>query len=128
MSPLATPHMGKRVLLVEDEMIVSMMLEDALVESGYQVRKAASVRKAMEWVHAESFDAAVLDINLGGECVFPVAKALRERHVPFLFSSGYGEQSIPSEYHTCTVLQKPYALKHLLSAARELLTNGNSHL
>lgn len=107
-------------------MLLSMLLEDALTENGYEVSKAARVRTALELVHAESFDAAVLDINVNGERVFPVAAALRERNVPFIFSSGYGAQSIPAEYREYVVLQKPYELERLISIARELLASADS--
>lgn len=115
-----------RILLVEDEMMVAMLLEDALTNRGYQVRTVGRVSKALELAKTETFDAALLDLNINGERSFPVAALLRERKVPFLFSSGYseGNREIPLEYRNCPVLQKPFALDQLLGAVKELL-DGN---
>jgi CheY-like chemotaxis protein len=82
---------GARVLLVEDEGLVALMIEDMLEELGLKViASAAHVAKACELASAASFDLALLDVNLAGERVFPVARILRDRRIPFLFSTGYG--------------------------------------
>ena len=96
------------VLIVEDEMCLAMMLEDILLDAGYAVCKAARLPAALQLVETELFDVAILDINLAGKEVFPVADALSERGIPFLFTSGYGENGVPAEYRHHPTLQKPY--------------------
>jgi DNA-binding response OmpR family regulator len=109
------------VLIVEDEAMVSMMLEDRLEYSGYRVLKAARVAKALELVGSESIDVALLDINLAGQQSFPVAALLRERGIPFVFASGYGDVGIPAEFSDAAVLQKPYDSKALTAALANAL-------
>ncbi|MCY7354175.1 MAG: response regulator [Lysobacter sp.] len=109
------------VLIVEDEMCLAMMLEDILMDAGYDVRKAARVPGALQLVDSERFDAAILDINLAGKQVFPVADALTDRGIPFLFTSGYGDNGVPAEYCKHRMLQKPYDLDQLQAALTALL-------
>jgi CheY-like chemotaxis protein len=112
---------GVRVLVVEDEAMVAMLIEDALLELGCLViGPAASVSAALQLLDAEAVDAAVLDVNLGGEKVFPVADRLADRGLPFLFSTGYGTAGIAGDHLHRPVLQKPYSpekLGEVLSAA-----------
>jgi len=103
------------VLMVEDEMNLAMMLEDILVDAGYRVLKAARVPSALALAAAEQIDAAILDVNLAGVKVFPVAAALHRRAIPFLFTTGYGQMGISAEYSDRPVLQKPYSLDQLLA-------------
>jgi DNA-binding response OmpR family regulator len=107
------------VLLVEDEMCLAMMLQDLLEDAGYRVIKAARVAGAMKLAEDESIDAAILDVNLAGKEVFPVADELRRRGVPFMFASGYGERGLPGAFRDTPILQKPYdpaALEAMLSS------------
>jgi DNA-binding response OmpR family regulator len=96
------------VLLVEDEMCLAMMLQDLLEDAGYRVLKAARVAAALNLASAEDIDAAILDVNVAGTEVFPVADELRRRGVPFMFASGYGERGVPGEFREYPMLQKPY--------------------
>jgi DNA-binding response OmpR family regulator len=96
------------VLLVEDEMCLAMMVQDMLDDAGYRVVTASRVPGALALAEAEPLDAAILDVNLAGTDVFPVADALRRRGVPFLFASGYGERGLPGSFADSPVLQKPY--------------------
>jgi DNA-binding response OmpR family regulator len=96
------------VLLVEDEMCLAMMLQDLLEDAGYRVLKAARVAAALNLASAEDIDAAILDVNVAGTEVFPVADELRRRVVPFMFASGYGERGVPGEFREYPMLQKPY--------------------
>jgi DNA-binding response OmpR family regulator len=96
------------VLLVEDEMCLALMVQDLLEDAGYRVVKASRVAGALALAEAEPIDAAILDVNLAGADVFPVADALRRRGVPFLFASGYGERGLPGAFAGSRVLQKPY--------------------
>lgn len=112
-----------RVLIVEDEMLPAMLLEAVVVDAGHTARKAARLRRAIELASEELFDAAVLDVNLAGEQVFPLAALLRKQHVPFLFATGYGEAGVPPEYRDCIVLQKPYSAGAFNNALRALSGN-----
>ena len=96
------------VLLVEDEMCLAMMLQDLLEDAGYRVLKAARVAAALGLAEAEDIDAAILDVNVAGSEVFPVADELRRRGVPFMFASGYGDRGVPGEFRAYPMLQKPY--------------------
>ncbi len=99
---------GKRVLLVEDAALVSRDLSDYLESAGILVQPAASVSEALRFVAVEPPDAAVLDVNLNGELVFPVAEALRERGVPFVFVTGYGDAHVwPPHFRHSRRLMKP---------------------
>ena len=109
------------IFIAEDEMCLAMMLEDLLVDVGYRVLKAARVRAALEMVDAEHIDAAILDVNLAGRDVFPVADALQRHGVPMLFASGYGAAGLPEGYRQWPMLQKPYVADQLLGAVERML-------
>jgi CheY-like chemotaxis protein len=105
---------GLRALVVEDEGSVALLLEDMLAELGCEI--AASVaRLAQACTVAQTgfIDFAILDVNLAGELGFPVARILRERQIPFVFSTGYGEEAIPPEFGASPILRKPFSLKQL---------------
>ena len=112
---------GLQVFVVEDELLVSMMLEDMLAEFGCVVAGvAASVSQALsEVAGAHEIDAAILDVNLGGEKIFPVADILTERGVPVVFSTGYGPADLAQRYPESHLLHKPYAPE----ALAEVLTD-----
>ncbi len=118
------------ILMVEDEMNLLMMLEDILGDAGYRVLKAARLPKALEIVAQSGLDgegkidAAILDINLAGVEVFPLADVLRERGVPFMFTSGYGADGLPAEYRDCAVLQKPY-VSEIITIALQAIMAGS---
>ncbi len=118
------------ILMVEDEMNLAMMLEDILDDAGYRVLKAARLPNALEIVaqsgldEAGRIDVAILDINLAGVQVFPLAEVLRARGVPFVFTSGYGRDGIPDEYRGSPVLQKPYGADSILSTLQTMLVDG----
>ncbi|HVR82452.1 MAG TPA: response regulator, partial [Luteimonas sp.] len=101
------------MLIVEDEMILAIMLEDALQDAGYRVLKAGRLPKALALATSERIDAAILDINLAGKEVFPVADELRRRGIALMFTSGYGEDGLPAAYRDAPMLQKPYSLPAL---------------
>ena len=97
-----------RVMVVEDEALVAMVLGDHLTELGFSVVGPYSrVTDAIDAVKGEDLDAAVLDVNLGGELVYPVADLLATRGVPFIFVTGYGLESIDRRFANVRVLQKP---------------------
>jgi two-component SAPR family response regulator len=101
---------AKRVLIVEDEMLIGMLLEDMLADIGHAVAATISrVKDALAAVERETFDIAILDVHLHGESAFPVAEALIKRGIPFVFATGYGERGLPEAYRDRPVLQKPFA-------------------
>jgi CheY-like chemotaxis protein len=101
---------GARILIVEDEMMAASLAEIVLGDSGCViVGPAASVEQGLALVQNEPIDAAVLDINLGGEPVFPIADALAARGVPFVFVTGYGVTGVNGDrFPGVPVVQKPY--------------------
>lgn len=110
---------GLRLLVVEDEALVAMLVEDMLTDLGcVVVGVAGSVAKGLAVVGSEevSFDGAVLDVNLGGEKVFPVADALAARGVPFVFATGYGAAGVAGRYAKAPVIAKPFGLPDLEAA------------
>jgi CheY-like chemotaxis protein len=112
MSDPAGKLQGLRVLVVEDEALVSMLLEDMLADHGCEVAGAASrIGQALEMIADEAivFDAAILDVNLGGEPIFPVAEALAAQGTPFVFATGYGAGGLPDSWRSRPTLQKPFS-------------------
>jgi len=104
-SSIATP----RLLVVEDEYLIRMLLEDMLADLGYDVAAAVGTfAEASEFATHGDFDAAILDVNLDGEESFPVAEILIKRGLPFVFVTGYGERSLPEPYRDRPALQKPF--------------------
>lgn len=100
---------GLRVLLVEDENLVALLLEDMLAELGHTVvGPVARLDKALETAQREAFDVAILDVNINGEESYPIADALAARGIPFVFSTGYGKKSLRAPYSDRPALQKPF--------------------
>ncbi|MET3667973.1 response regulator [Caulobacter sp. 1776] len=98
-----------KVLVVEDEALVSMLVEDMLTDLGCAiVGPAAEIEEALRLAGSADIDAALLDVNLGGRPIFPVADALKARGVPFAFASGYGEAGLTEDHKGASVLQKPF--------------------
>lgn len=108
--PLQSRLFGLQVMIVEDEPLVSMMLEDVLTDFGCVVAGvAATVSDALSQAAATpAIDAAILDVHLGGETVYPVADLLDARGVPFVFSTGYGPADLRQRYPQSQLLDKPY--------------------
>lgn len=106
----ATDVLKRRILVIEDEMLIGMLLEDMLVDLGHEVAGVVPrVSQALLSVEQETFDIAILDVHLHGESAFPVADALMQRGIPFVFATGYGERGLPDSYRGRPVLQKPFA-------------------
>lgn len=101
---------GRRVLVVEDESLVAMLLETILEDMGcVPVGPAATVEDGLRLAAGdEPVDAALLDVNVAGRQVFPIAEALKARGVPFVFSTGYGEGGLPDQWRGLPTLQKPF--------------------
>jgi len=110
-----------RVLLIEDESLVAMLLEDALAVVGCQVIAIASrFEDAEQKARSLSFDIAVLDVNLNGKQTLRIAEVLFDRGIPFVFATGYGVEFLPEHLRNVPVLQKPFQqhdLERVLHAA-----------
>ena len=113
----------RRVLVVEDEMMIAIMLEDMLTLLGHKVAGVApNLGLALAMAASEQFDLAVLDVNLGGgDRSFPVAQVLRERGVPFLFATGYGALGLEAPFQDTMTLQKPFQISDLEAAIKAVL-------
>ncbi|GAA0621749.1 response regulator [Brevundimonas kwangchunensis] len=112
---------GRRILIVEDESLVAMLLETILEDMGCTpVGPASTIDEGLRLAASEQLDGALLDVNVAGRQIFPVAEALRERGVPFVFSTGYGEGGLPDEWRGQRTIQKPFtesAVQDALMAA-----------
>jgi CheY-like chemotaxis protein len=110
-----------RVLVVEDEMTVAMLIEDMVSELAYEVAAVVPrLEDAMRLLDSETFDLAMLDVHLNGKTVFPFAAELEERGIPFLFATAYGPRGIPEEFRSHIVLQKPFGPVELRRALMQL--------
>ncbi len=100
---------GCRVLVVEDESAVLMLVEDMLYDLGFtDVETAMGVPEALPLAESLELSFAILDVNLGEHRSFPIADVLRARGVPFFFASGYGSRGMDGDYVGSTVLKKPF--------------------
>jgi CheY-like chemotaxis protein len=108
---------GARVLVVEDELLIAAMIAELLEEIGCVVLgPVARLEDAVKAASEGAIDGAVLDVNLAGEAVFPVADALAGREIPFLFLTGYGAESLPASHGRRPTLRKPVRPDELLEA------------
>lgn len=111
-----------RLLVVEDEYLIRMLLEDMLDDLGYRVAAAVgTLAEAREAAASGDFQAAILDVNVDGEQIFPVADILVNRGLPFVFVTGYGEGSLPDGYRGRPALQKPFQAERLKATLEGLL-------
>jgi len=115
---------GCRVLVVEDEMLVLMNIEMALEDLGCtSIAAAGSVAGAISLIAQQSFDAAIIDVNLGEDKSYPVADKLTERGIPFAFSTGNGDHGDRSDFDDRPVLKKPYLTADLVAVLEQLIAN-----
>ena len=113
---------GRRILVVEDELLVAMTLEEMLGSQGCViVGPFPRVEPALKVAREEPLDAAVLDINVAGKGVDPIAKALAERKIPFVFTTGYDRSMLPAEHADRPFLAKPFKPAQLIDALAGLL-------
>lgn len=114
---------GRRILVVEDEYLVATALAEELADVGVDVvGPAPSVSRALALIdRTPDLDLALLDVNLGGEAVYPVADALARRGVGFVLVTGYDRDAIPERFHDRTTLQKPIGSRTVLEALRQSL-------
>ena len=114
---------GRRVLVVEDEMMILMIIEDMLADLGCEsVTAAATIDQALALIDMQVFDAAMLDMNLNGNKSQDVADALAARGVPFVFSTGYSTLEMSDAYRDRPVLKKPFPYEELTEILTRLLS------
>ena len=126
MTSFATSPVRRSILIVEDEAMIAMMLEEFVDTLGHHVRGVAStVEQASEMVRTGGFDLAILDCNLEGEEVWPVAEMLDRAGIPFILSSGGSQSDIPEHYASRPMLAKPYTIGTIsdVLAANEAMRN-----
>ncbi|WP_375428588.1 response regulator [uncultured Sphingomonas sp.] len=113
---------GQRVLVVEDEMMIMMLIEDMLADLGCtSIMSAATVSQALALIDAEEFDVATLDVNLNGTKSYPIADALGARGVPYMFATGQGTEGVPERYHERPILRKPFNYQDVSDRFKRLL-------
>jgi len=114
------------VLVVEDEVMISMMVTDMLVDLGHSIAaEAGEIDEALRLAESADFDLAILDVNVNGRTIEPVAKVVERRKLPLLFSTGYSVDALPESFRGHPALQKPFRIDTLQSAIDEVLrTNG----
>lgn len=116
------PLSGKRILVIEDEALINMLLVDILEDAGATVvGPATTLAKALAMAEMEAHDAAIVDVNLAGEHSWPVAQRLAARGVPFVFTTAYARHSDPL-LEGAPFLAKPYGVRDLLAAMEALVT------
>ena len=114
---------GLRVLVIEDEALVAMLLEDMILDTGHQVAATlVDLPTALAYVadNAASFDAAILDVNLSGQPSFPLAEALAGAGKAFAFSTGYGRDGLPAAWKDRPLLSKPFGAQSVIDALDQL--------
>lgn len=113
---------GRKVLVVEDEMLVSMLVEDMLGDLGCVViGPAASLDEALALAREAEIDIGLLDVNLAGKAIYPVADVLKARGVPYVFASGYGDSNTEGPHQGAPALQKPFRMGDLEQALRAVV-------
>ena len=116
------PPRATRILIVEDELMIRMLLDDMLRELGYTIAaEVGRIDEALDAVKTGGFDVAILDVNLSGENTAPVAEALAARGVPFVFATGYGEHGLPEAFRDRPTLKKPFQMDGLSQVLQSAL-------
>ena len=111
---IATQLPGGSVFLVEDEVMIRMMVADMLEELGYSIAaEAGEISEAIKLAQSADFDLAILDVNVNGKVISPVAELITARNRPFIFATGYGSSGLPEEYRDRPSLQKPFQIETL---------------
>jgi DNA-binding response OmpR family regulator len=111
-----------RVFIVEDEPMIRMLVGEMLQELGCSIAaEAGDIGQAVELARSAEFDLAILDINLNGKVITPVAALVRARGCPIIFATGYGSEGVPAELRDCPALEKPFQLEGLANKIEEVL-------
>ncbi len=118
---------GRSILIVEDEPLIAMMLEDFLESMGHNVRSTCdTVSQALEEADKGGFDLAILDVNLKGESVWPVATALRKKGTPFVLASGGHVDPPPAEFQNAPMIEKPFTIDRVTPVIDAVLAQSSS--
>lgn len=113
---------GLRILVVEDEYLIATLIEDVLEMSGCAVAGPVSrLAAALDAAARENCAAAILDVNLAGQRIDPVAEILSQRNIPFLFVTGYAADALPKEHAARPCLHKPFKTAELLSTLSSMI-------
>ena len=113
---------GKRILVIEDSPVVAPFTADLLAELGFEVvGPAANMAVARELIESEAFDAALIDVHIRGERVFPLCEVLQARRVPFVLTSGYADWTMPDKCEDRPRLNKPYTIEQVEEALNGVL-------
>jgi CheY-like chemotaxis protein len=116
---------GGSVFLVEDEVMIRMMVADMLEELGFSVAaEAGEINEAIRLAQSAEFDFAILDVNVNGKVISPVADLISARNRPFIFATGYGSSGLPEEYRDRPALQKPFQIEALARVIDNTLKSG----
>src|SRR3954469_2086735 len=111
---ISTRPQGCSVFLVEDEVMIRMMVADMLEELGYSIAaEAGEINEAIRLAQCAEYDLAILDVNVNGKVISPVAELIQARNRPFIFATGYGSSGLPEEYRDRPALQKPFQIETL---------------
>jgi|SRR5579884_1308719 len=122
--PKAASLKGRRILIVEDSPVVGPFTADLLIELGCEVAgPAPNMAAARELIETEEIDAALLDVHIRGERVFPLCEVLAAKGIPFILTSGYADWTMPEKWRDRPRLQKPYTLGAVEEALARLFSN-----
>jgi CheY-like chemotaxis protein len=114
----------RSIFLVEDEVMIRMMVSDMLEELGYRIAaEAGDIDEALRLVQCTDFDVAILDVNVNGKVISPVAEAVQLRKRPFIFATGYGVQGLPEKFRDRPAVQKPFQMDTLARVIENTLKN-----
>jgi CheY-like chemotaxis protein len=118
-----------RVLVVEDEAAISMLIEDMLLDLGVEIVGPASrLDPALRLAREVDLEAAILDINIGGVQSYPVADVLRRRGIPVIFATGYGSSVLPERFKSCQTLHKPFDQHQFGEALQTALADSSCEI
>jgi CheY-like chemotaxis protein len=121
------PFSGKGILVVEDTGIVASEIMRLLRDLGCRVvGPVTTLKDALRSAHDEQIDGALLDVNLQGEEAFPAADTLLERHIPFLFLTGYSQRSLPAKYRQLPCLEKPFTRRSIHARSQWRAERGDA--
>jgi DNA-binding NtrC family response regulator len=123
-----TAMRGGRIFVVDDETMIRMLLDDMLSDIGCTMTvEAGTINDAMVLARKADFDVAILDVNLNGYPITPVAEILERRGLPFVFATGYGERGVPEAFRAYPTLQKPFQSEALLDALQTAAPHLSGH-
>jgi CheY-like chemotaxis protein len=115
-----SPAISCNILIVEDETLLRMMVTEMLQELGHRVAaEAARIEQALPLAQSADFDLALLDVNVAGKLITPVAEIIASRPRPIIFTTGYGASGLPEGFRNCPALRKPFMVDRLKKAIEQ---------